>query len=166
MSDQEIQTGKPAPRPRRRRLLIGGAAVVVLLAGAGVVVKAAEHRGHGGWGMQGGIPLGMIEHRADRMLSRVDATPDQKAKVHAIIEAAARDLEPLRATIGEARGQFASLLAAPQVDRGAMERLRTDRVASMDQATQRISTAVADIAEVLTPEQRLKLKQAVDDRRK
>lgn len=164
MSDQETQTGKPIPRPRRRRLLIAGVAVV-LLASAGVVVRAAEHRGRDGWGMQGGIPLGMIEHRADRMLNRVDATPDQKAKVHAIIEAAARDLEPLRATMGEARGQFASLLTAPQVDRSAMERLRTDRVASMDQATQRISAAVADIADVLTPEQRLKLKQAIDDRR-
>ena len=166
MSDQTSQSepATPARRPRHgRRLLLGGAAVLALLAGALGVAKAVEEHHHGMWGMQGGVPVQMIEHRADRMLNRVAATPDQQAKVHAIIEAAAEDIKPLAASMKGTHEQLATLLTAPQIDRAPVEHLRAERVATMDQVSQRVSKAAEDAAEVLTPEQRVKLKAVMDE---
>lgn len=152
----------PAPRSAlRRRLALGAAAALALVAGGIGAAKAVEHQ-HGMWLMQDGIPVERIEQRADRLLGKVAATPEQQAKVHAIIEAAAKDLEPLRANMQGTRAQVADLLTAPGINRDAIEHLRAERIGAMDQASQRISHAVADIAEVLTPEQRAKLKSVME----
>jgi len=158
MSEQSTQPRSPR---RGRRVLLGAAAAVVLLAGAAGVAKAVERHHHGMWSMQDGIPVQMIENRADHLLSKVSATPDQQAKVHAIIEAASKDIEPLRAGMQGTHTQLADLLTAPQIDRAAIEHLRTDRLGAMDQMTQRVSKAVEDAAEVLTPEQRAQLKGVI-----
>lgn len=155
MSDQ---TSKPR---RFRRLLLGGVAAVVLLAGAVGAAKAVEqHRG--AWGMDGPIPVQMIEHRADNMLGKVSATPDQMAKIHSIIEAAAKDLDPLRASMKGTHEQMTALLTAPAIDRAAIEKLRASRAAAMEQISQRMAVAAEDAAEVLTPDQRAKLKPMLD----
>ena len=99
----------------------------------------------------------MVEQRVDRMLHGVDATPDQQTKLHAIIEAAVKDLDPIRKDLAGTRAQMTSLLAVPQVDRAAVEKLRTERVAEMDQASKRVTEALLDAADVLTPDQRKKL---------
>ena len=161
MSDTPNPT---TPRRRRpgRRLLIGGVAVVALLAGAAGAARAWEGH-HRMWNMRDGIPVQMIEHRVDRMLQKADATADQQARVNAIIEAAAHDIDPLRAEMVGTHEKALALLEAPQIDRAAIEKLRADRIAQMDQVSQRLSKAVADAAEVLTPEQRAKLGQAVEE---
>ena len=168
MSDPQNTASEPKPdstaagrgrggRRRGRRLLVGGVAVLALLLGAAGAARAWEGHHHGMWSMRDGIPVTQVEHHIDHMLQKADATPDQVARVNAIVEAAAHDIDPLRAQMSGTRAQAVALLEAPQIDRGAIEHLRAERVATMDQVSQRLAKAVADAAEVLTPEQRAKL---------
>jgi Spy/CpxP family protein refolding chaperone len=68
----------------------------------------------------------------------------------------------LRAKHLEARKQVITLLAAPTIDRPKLEALRTDQMKLADAATKRVSDAVADVAEVLTPAQRADLANRVE----
>jgi len=76
-------------------------------------------------------------------------------------KAAANDLLPLREQEQRARQDGLDLLAAPAVDRAAIERLRTAQIALADQASKRIAQAIADVADVLTPEQRKALAERI-----
>ena len=53
-------------------------------------------------------------------------------------------------------------LAAPTVDRAKLETLRADQMKLAETATKRVTDAVADIADVLTPAQRADLGQRVE----
>lgn len=159
MSEQNTTTRRRFPR----RLILGGVAVAALLAGGAGVAKAVEKHHHGMWSMDNGVPVEMIEHRADHMLGKVAATPDQTAKVHAIIEAAAKDLNPELAAMKGTHKQLADLLTAPQIDRAAIDKLRADRTAEMEKVSARVSLALEDAADVLTPDQRAKLKGAMGE---
>ena len=69
-----------------------------------------------------------IESVVKRMLSRVDATDEQRAKVSAIAKQAATDLRGLRGQQRELRAKGLELLGAPSVDRGAIEALRAEQM--------------------------------------
>jgi Spy/CpxP family protein refolding chaperone len=87
----------------------------------------------------------------------VDATPEQQQKLAAIAKQAARDLAPMREEARATRKQAIELLSAPKVDRAAIEKLRAAKLQHADAASRRVTQALADAAEVLTPEQRTKL---------
>lgn len=166
MSDWPIPTPQPQPpapprRHRRRGIIAAAAIAVAVSAGAYGVAHAWE--AHHRWSMRDGIPVQLIEHRIDSALRKADATDDQVGRVNTIIEAAARDIEPLRAEMAGTRAQAVSLLTAPQIDRAAIDHLRTERAGTMDRISQRVTTALADAAEVLTPAQREKLAHVVAD---
>lgn len=146
--------------------LIGG-----LAAGVGATAWAHGGPGHGHHGrgfMSGPIDPAQAEARIERMVKHlaveVDATPEQRTKLTAIAKSAATDLQPMRARIRDARKRGMELLAAPSVDRAAIERLRSEQIQSADAASKRLSQALADAAEVLTPEQRVKLAQHIQKR--
>jgi Spy/CpxP family protein refolding chaperone len=121
---------------------------------------------HGG-GMMGGPMMGgatgpgLSPERADRMVRHlaieIDASADQQAKLQAIAKGAAGDLAPMRDKALAARQQARALLTAATVDRGAIEKLRAEQIATMDVFSKRVAQALADAADVLTPEQRKKL---------
>ena len=48
-------------------------------------------------------------------------------------------------------------LAKPEIDREALERLRREEIALADQASKLAVGSIADLGEVLTPEQRAEL---------
>ena len=149
---------------RTRKLLVGAATALVLVAGAAGASHAWAQRGHGDWSMDGGGSVEKIEHRVDNMLKRVAATPDQQARIHAIIEAAVKDIDPIRHGMAGTRAQTRTLLTAPQIDRAALETLRGQRIAAMDQISQRVTRAMEDGADVLSPYQRQKLATIAADR--
>lgn len=165
----------PAKAPRRRaRRWLAVAAAAGVIATLGACAQSGGPMGMGGmggWhgrGAQGPMDperaAQRIDRGVDRMLSQVDATPEQKQRVSAIAKQAMADLAPLRGQARDARRQATDLLAAPVIDRAAVERLRAAQVAAMDQASRRMSVAMADMAEVLTPEQRAQLKARLDAR--
>lgn len=118
--------------------------------GPGIVQLAA--------GGSGPIDPAAAEARADRMARHfgveVNATPEQQEKIAALVKAAAKDLLPLRDKAQAARKDLVDLIGATAIDKGAIERIRGEQMATADAATKRLSQAVVDIAEVLTPEQR------------
>lgn len=140
--------------PRRRFFRLAALSTAFAgLAGAGFGALA-----HGRRGGRGPIDPAQMEERLDRMLKHVyveiDATPEQQQKIDPLVKQAAEELRPLRAKVREARREGLRLFSADSIDRGAIERLRLEQMASADAASKRFTQALADVAEVLTPEQR------------
>lgn len=169
-----VASGDPA-RPRRAWRWI------LPLALAGVVTLGAttawSHRSggpagfgppfgmHGMHEMRGGFSPERAERMVRHMLVEVDATGEQQDKAAAVVRQAITDIRPLMEQRRESRRRIFELLAAPTVDRAAVERLRAEQVQAMDQASQRITQAMLDVAAVLTPEQRQKLVKEWTERR-
>lgn len=161
-------------KPRRRRFWM----LTGVVAMAGVLAACAQHGSGGpdgghGWrhghgGMQGAMDPQTMGRRIDKgvewVLSDVNATPEQKQKVSAIAKAAATELAPLREQHRAARKQVMQLLSAPTVDRAALEAVRAEQLKSAEAASRRVTQALADIADVLTPEQRVKLRERAESR--
>ena len=134
--------------------------VVALIAGlaGGYVGKSFAHGGPGH--AHGGITTdpAQMDERIERMIGRfaakVDASAEQKEKLAAIAKTAAKDLAPLRERARSARKQAIEILAGASVDRSAIERLRAEQMQLAEAGSKRLTQALADTAEVLTPEQR------------
>jgi periplasmic protein CpxP/Spy len=176
MSDlTKILSSSPEERPQSRggrRLLL--ALVIVLgasLAGVFISQAVGQEDGfglgpwHGGWhhgGFMGGADeSASIQDHVDRAVGHlaieIDATTEQQDKLRAIVTAAVNDLQPLHEQARAAHQQAHDLLTQPTIDRAALEKLRSDQIALWDTASRRITQAIGDAAEVLTPEQRQKL---------
>jgi protein CpxP len=97
------------------------------------------------------------EWGVNRMLDRLDATPEQKEKVTAIVTKALADLEPMRNGRTAFLNDAARLMKADKVDRAELEKLRVQHLTQADTASKRITQAVADAADVLSPKQRAEL---------
>jgi len=140
--------------PRRRFFKV--AALSTVFAGMSGIGLGALARGRGD-GHEPFDPARLDEH-VDRMLKHmyveIDATDAQKQKIDPIVKQAAKELQPLRAQVREARREGMQLLSADTIDRGAIERLRVQQIAAADGASKRFTQALTDVAEVLTPEQR------------
>ena len=158
-----------------RRRFFKRAAIATLIGSiaAGIGIKAFAQGGPGGW-HRGGFMHGpasgpldpaMVDEHLGRILKHlyveIDATEEQKAKLGPIVTGAVQDLLPLREKLHAARGQAIGLLGGERVDRDAIERLRADQVALADQASKRVTRALADVADVLTPAQRRELAERV-----
>jgi periplasmic protein CpxP/Spy len=170
MSEQPNSAQPNSDRPARCRGR-GRAAFVILivaLAGGlfGAFVTKSFSQGfgppwHGGGMMGGPMGQGFGPERADRMVRHLaielDANADQQAKLQAIVKAAVGDLAPLRDKVLAARQQARALLNGATIDRGAIEKLRAEQIATVDAFSKRVAQTLADAADVLTPEQRKKL---------
>jgi len=125
------------------------------------------HHRHGGMRGRGFSEERMTE-RIDRMAYRlvrsVDGTAEQEMRIREIARAAAKDVRELRKQGRDLRKQGVDLLKAPTIDRAAIESLRGQQMALQDSISKRMSTALADAAEVLTPEQRAKLAERAERR--
>ena len=142
---------------RRRFFKLAGITTAAAGLGAVALGALAHGRRHGG----GPVDPAKMEQHLDRMLRHmyveIDATDAQKQKLDPIVKHAAKDLAPLREQVRAARQEGVKLLSADTIDRGAIERFRVQQIGATDAASRRFTQALADVAEVLTPEQRRKL---------
>ncbi|HXJ83622.1 MAG TPA: periplasmic heavy metal sensor [Candidatus Methylomirabilis sp.] len=152
--------------PRRR--FFRRAAVAAAIAGvtAGLGIKAFAHADgprawHRGAFLGAALDPAMLDERLDRMLKHlyveVDATDAQKQLLGPIVKSAASDLLPLRTRMRDARQQAVTLLSQEHVDRAALETLRAEQLQLAEQASRRLTQALADVADVLTVAQRKQL---------
>lgn len=139
---------------RFRRITLAG-----LLGGvaAGIGFKAFAH-GH----RRGGpIDPADLDRHFDRMMKHlyveIDASEEQKRKLEPIVRQAAKDLLPLRENLHAGRREALELLAQDPVDAAAIEALRTKHIGLADEASRRLTRALSEAAEVLTPAQRKQL---------
>jgi Spy/CpxP family protein refolding chaperone len=155
---------------QRRRFWIGGGVLAGLAALASVTprVWARGFAGHGAFGHgRHGFAARMVEDPAaakehaglavEWVLRGVDATEEQKQQARQITDRLIDEMGPVAEKHREHREAMARELAKPQIDREALERLRGEEIALADQASKRAVTAIADLGDVLTPEQRREL---------
>lgn len=167
-----------APHPRRRRRfwmfagVAGALATLAACAQPGAGPAGGPAAGFGGWGhhrgMRGPMSPEDMARRIDKsvewVLSDVGASAEQKQKVAGLAKQALADLVPLREKHQAARKQAIDLLSAAAIDRAALERVRAEELQTGEAASKRLTQALADVAEVLTPEQRAKLRERFDRR--
>jgi Spy/CpxP family protein refolding chaperone len=104
-----------------------------------------------------GLHLAFVQHMVAHALDSVGASAAQEAKVHDIVAAKFAEIAPNPDEHAAMRKQALELLAAPTIDRAAVEKLRLQAVATFDAKSKAVVGSVLDIADQLTPEQRVKL---------
>ncbi len=160
------------PRARRRFLtgVVTGGFLGSLLAG-GLNLYSHAQPGPGWWFRAGHGPGGSwrqaaydpdmvrarLEFATDWILSRIDASDEQRQQVKAIVQATVQDLAPIREQHHQNKQTMLQALTQPSIDRAALGDIRHAELQLAETASERMVTALADVAEVLTPEQRTRL---------
>ena len=140
---------------RKRAALFALIAGVAPVAGVGAVAHEA------------GMPI-MLHHgpmTAEDITAHVDmflqhiyietaATDAQKAQIEPLVRQALDDLLPMHDHARDFHQQALQALSGDRVDRVALETLRAQHLQAADAASRRITQALADVADVLTPAQR------------
>jgi periplasmic protein CpxP/Spy len=175
------QAGQVPPedhrRGRRGTFLIALVAVALVAGITGNLLSKAFGHGnswhhiswHDGGVFGGPLSPAQVDDRIDRVSKHIaielDATADQQVKIANIAKAAVADLRPLHEKAHAARAQAVTLLTAPTIDRSAIESLRAEQIGLAETASKRIAQALADAADVLSPEQRRKVADWMASRR-
>lgn len=167
MSEQDIvkpENGERRCSHRRKRHGFLGGFVLGALLGAAVAigVGAYPHGGPGGWSHAGydsnaATAIERAEFATDFVLSRVNADEIQRQKAKAIVRDTINELFPLKLEHQASRQAFIDALSQPSVNRAALEQIRQSEMQRANTVSSRLVQAVADIADVLTPEQRTQL---------
>ena len=152
MADDDTKhTSDRKARPRWILMSIAGALALVV---GGMTWSAVAHSGKS-WDSD--KIERFVKWKADDMLAEVEVTDDQRDQVHAIVTAAIADMLEFREYKREGREALVEALTKERVDRAELEALRLQKLDIADRASQRLLTALADVAEVLTPDQRAEL---------
>jgi len=136
-----------------------GLALAVLGAAVVAVPTAMAFRRHGGHGFAHN-PEQARERAAfgvEWAFRAVDATEEQRREGKAVVERLVDQLIPLGDRHREHREAVVRELVRPQIDRAALEQLREEGMTLADEASRIAVDGVADLAEVLSPEQRAEL---------
>lgn len=133
-------------------VLFGGIALGAAGAGGLAVAAGMDHFG-GPPGMRLAFIQGMLTHALDS----VGASAAQEARIHDIVVAKFTEIAPDPKQHEAMRKQALGLLAAPTIDRAAVEKMRADAVAGFDAKSKLVVGAVLDVADQLTPAQRAQL---------
>jgi len=158
-----------APKRSGKRKWIAITAGVVLLGGTAAGIAGQRgHHGMMGW-HDGPMSEERVERRIERFIDRagdrLNMTAEQETALTTIAQGVAGDVLPLRAAMRDTRGEIrALLLSGDTVDRTALEALRTERLADADRISATLMSAMADAADVLTPEQRAQVMERMERR--
>jgi periplasmic protein CpxP/Spy len=149
--------------------VIGAGALLTLVAArpitAAIQNSAGLHHSWGGrWGGHAMSPEAAKEHLqiASKWLLRdIDASTEQQDRVNAIVTGAVDDLFRLRERHQQNRDAFHQQIGGATIDRAALEEIRKSEMGVADEASKRLVQALADVSDVLTPEQRQALAERI-----
>ena len=166
--NQAVMTTNPRTEAATRRGLKWLVAGMVLAVSATVALSAWAQPGpghrHGGGMEAGGLFMGH-GRGLDRMLDSVNATDVQRAQIKSIAQQAAADLKAQHQNARALRERSMQIFTAPTVDAAAAESVRQQMLAQHDASSRRMLQAMLDISNVLTPDQRAKLGELIQQRR-
>ena len=176
--DEQKQQSETSPGGRsslRRRIvyaLLGSGALAAVL-GTRPILAAIQQGGgiqgihgpwRGGWGHHRMTPEAAKEHAqvaAKWALREIDANDMQQERVNKVLDGTIDELFRLKEQHQANREAFAAQLGGATIDRAALEEIRKSEMALADEASRRLVQSMADVAEVLTPEQRQALLEHV-----
>jgi periplasmic protein CpxP/Spy len=144
----------------KSRILVA-AGVGLALTTAGLVW--AGQQGVGPLGAGGHCRFGQkfarlhVEFMTDRALRAAEATPEQRQQVEAIVEKAFADHARFRQQHQSLKAEAVEILTADTIDRTRLEELRSRHLQIAQQGSRHFTAVLAEVADVLTPEQRQKL---------
>ena len=148
---------------RRALVLLSGGFVAVLFAGAiaiaAVPSTVAAFGRHAGHGMHN-----FMQWRMEKMLDGVEATDEQKQKIREIVESRMESLHELHPDREALHDRAIGILTADEIDREALEAFRAEQFEQLATASRLLSESLADVAEVLTSEQRVELAKLAEER--
>ena len=175
MNETQSKNGNAAPRraTRKVRLVIAGVALVGLGTAIGVVAtespardawhgfKEWRHHGHGG---SEATLRARAKWMSARFLDKVDASDAQREQIDSVIDDFVTAAWPLREQHREHRHAIVAVLGEPEVDREALEELRTKELALADSLSVELVEAVVAVSGILDAEQRLALVERLERR--
>lgn len=155
------------------RWIAVGAVAAMLVGGAGIASAISDDSGpgfmRGGFGERMGPPRGFMRagfggHGIGHVLNEIDVTDEQEDKIFEILDGARGEVRPMFREFRDTREELTELLSAETIDRQAVETLRAERVATLDETSKKMVEAMLNAAEVLTPEQRAELAKHFEER--
>lgn len=130
---------------------------------AGEHAHKGDRKGHGkgshhGHGMKAepGMGLPFAGPGFERLLDEVQATDAQRKQIRDIADKARTDLRALHDKSREQHHNAMAIWTSPKLDAGEAEKQRQQMLAQHDQVSKRMTQAMLDVGQVLTPEQRAK----------
>ncbi len=163
MFESRVIQARAVPAQRGMRWLLLS---VLVAASASVAISAwAQPMRHGGGAMMFGGSPEHVARAVDHMLDGLNATDAQRSQIKQIAEAAAVDLKAQREATRALRQKALQIFAAPTVDAAAAESVRQQLSVKHDDNSRRVLQAMLDTGRVLTPEQRAKLAERMQQRR-
>jgi Spy/CpxP family protein refolding chaperone len=159
---EEAARSAPGVRGWLWRGLIAIATVTLLVVatGCGPHGPGRWHGHHGFWGHERpnlDDVEGLKEHAAwalDWGLDAIDADDEQQVRIEAIAFQAIDRLVPLARAHRDHREALVTELGNPEIDRAALAEIRLKELRVVDEMSAVLLDALADVSEVLTPEQR------------
>ena len=92
----------------------------------------------------------------DRLLDEVQATDAQRKQIRGIADKARTDLRALHEKSRDQHHNAMAIWTSPKLDAGEAEKQSQQVLAQHDQVSKRMTQAMLDVGQVLTPEQRAK----------
>lgn len=99
-----------------------------------------------------------LPERLDTALDRVDATADQRERITALVAEVRERREAWREEGRSLRAELRGLLLADELDPKAVEDVRREFVALVDESSRVVVRHLVEVAQVLTPAQRATLR--------
>lgn len=173
-SQNDKDTSPKSGKWSRRKTFVAFGAAALLAAGAfASTAHSGGYFGHGfGHGprhmgfMHNNYDPAKFEERLDKKLKHFaiefDATEEQQQKLKTVITQLVTEMRPMRGKMRETRDQLQTLLTQPEIDRVAIEKLRAEKVAMVEDMSKKVTSALADAGDILNLEQRQKLAEFME----
>lgn len=138
------------------------ATAMAAAASAPRMAPGMAHGDHGEHGSMGMMPFG---RHLDHLLTEVKASDAQRQQIKQITDKARADIQALHEQGKGLHERTMALWTAPKLDAAEAEKLRQQMLAQHDQVSKRMTQAMLDVGNVLTPDQRAKAAELIKARR-
>ena len=123
-----------------------------------------------GWGRKRHRFSDMTDAEIEKQITRgvahlaieIDATDEQQKQIIAIVTPAVLEMKGKREEMRATGEEFAALLTAPVINKTAVDALRVEKLAEVDELSQEWINVVTEVAMVLTPEQRATISERME----
>ncbi|MDQ6997751.1 MAG: Spy/CpxP family protein refolding chaperone [Mariprofundus sp.] len=142
------------------RVIFGVLAIVGIVAVAGAAFgPSCGYAGwhHGGHHWSAADSAKQMDRMTDRLIDYTDATPAQEQQIKAITNSYLPQIQAMKGEHRSSRNAFTKILTMEHIDRTALESVRQNALSLVNTNSEVVVQMLADIADVLTHDQRLKL---------